>query len=52
MQTSGSVSRKTVDALTDQLRGQVIRPEDAGYDEARAVHWRRPTSRCSGSHRG
>jgi len=38
MQTSGSVSRKTVDALADQLRGDVIRPEDAGYDEARAVH--------------
>ncbi|HZM32695.1 MAG TPA: FAD-binding protein, partial [Acidimicrobiales bacterium] len=32
------MSRKTVDALTDQLRGEVIRPEDAGYDEARAVH--------------
>jgi FAD/FMN-containing dehydrogenase len=38
MQTSGTVSRKTVDALTEQLRGEVIRPEDAGYDEARAVH--------------
>ena len=38
MQTSGTVSRKTVDALTDQLRGEVIRPGDAGYDEARAVH--------------
>jgi hypothetical protein len=38
MQTSGSVSRKAIDALTDQLRGEVIRPEDAGYDEARAVH--------------
>jgi hypothetical protein len=38
MQTSGTVSRKTVDELTDQLRGEVIRPEDAGYDDARAVH--------------
>ena len=38
MQTSGSVSRKAVDALADQLRGEVIRPDDAGYDEARAVH--------------
>lgn len=38
MQTSGTVSRKTIDALADQLRGEVIRPEGAGYDEARAVN--------------
>jgi FAD binding domain/Berberine and berberine like len=38
MQTSGSVSAKAVDALADQLRGQVIRPGDATYDDARAVH--------------
>ncbi|MGH2475422.1 MAG: FAD-binding oxidoreductase, partial [Candidatus Limnocylindrales bacterium] len=38
MQTSGSVSAKAVDALADQLRGQVVRPGDPGYDDARAVH--------------
>jgi FAD binding domain/Berberine and berberine like len=38
MQTSGSVSAKAVDALADQLRGQVIRPGEAAYDGARAVH--------------
>jgi hypothetical protein len=38
MQTSGTVSAATVDALREQLRGEVVQPGDAGYDEARAVY--------------
>ena len=30
--------RTTADSCRDQLRGKAIQPEDAGYDEARAVH--------------
>ncbi len=38
MQTNGTVSSSTVDALAEQLRGDVIGPGDAGYEAARAVH--------------
>src|ERR687889_2257141 len=44
----------TLDELEQGLRGQLIRPDDAGYDEARAIwngaHDRRPALivRCAG----
>jgi FAD/FMN-containing dehydrogenase len=41
-----TITQPTVDDLRQQIRGQVITPEDGGYDEARAVynamHDRRP----------
>jgi FAD/FMN-containing dehydrogenase len=38
MQTEGTLPAATINALADQLRGDVVRPDDTGYDESRAVY--------------
>jgi FAD/FMN-containing dehydrogenase len=38
MQKSGTAPQATVDALAGALRGDVIRPGDDGYEQARRVH--------------
>jgi FAD/FMN-containing dehydrogenase len=38
MRTREAIRPAEVEALVDRLRGRVVRPEDAGYDQARAVH--------------
>ena len=34
----GTMTAKTPDALREQVRGEVIVPDDADYDDARRVH--------------
>ena len=36
--TSADIATKPFDELAAVLRGELIRPEDRGYDEARAVY--------------
>jgi FAD/FMN-containing dehydrogenase len=36
--THGRVDGAALDAFTASLRGALLRPEDGGYDEARAIH--------------
>jgi FAD/FMN-containing dehydrogenase len=55
MTTTADIADATLDSLADDLRGELLRPGDGGYDEARAV-WNgrfdaRPdaVARCTGA---